>query len=299
NAADESPGDDVDIGNPGGAIAGRDKYFTIARATYALRRSDYFGAILTDTEHAGRHNRVAGADVSVKFSPPQQFSATFLASDTGISGGSSGSATAAQALYGYETRRFNIQNQVEHYGKDFQMDTAFVNRVGFTTGWSFGEVNFYPRESGSFWLQRVHPFYFFKSGHDDVQHGSERTLNTGVRFHTTRQGYLEVSRSGGHQTWIGRQYEVGRDLYLNGDVQLLRWLETYGTLTLGPAIYYDQVNPFQGHLDQRTFGTMLQPDAHFSQKVDVTLVRFDRADSGARVFDVNIVNLKTTYQFNK
>ena len=28
-------------------------------------------------------------------------------------------------------------------------------------------------------------------------------------------------------------------------------------------------------------------------------VRFDRADTGARVFDVDIVNTKTVYQFNK
>src|SRR5207247_6873610 len=32
--------------------------FTIARATYSLRQSDYIGAIVTDTEYAGRHNRV-------------------------------------------------------------------------------------------------------------------------------------------------------------------------------------------------------------------------------------------------
>ena len=41
--------------------------------------------IFTDTEHAGRHNRVEGGDVAIKFSPPQSFSATFLTSQTGIS----------------------------------------------------------------------------------------------------------------------------------------------------------------------------------------------------------------------
>ena len=34
--------------------------------------------IFTDTEHAGRHNRVVGGDLSIKFSTPQQLSATFL-----------------------------------------------------------------------------------------------------------------------------------------------------------------------------------------------------------------------------
>ena len=80
NALDESP---EDVGNRGDAFADRNKLFTIGRATYALRRSDYVGAIFTDTEHAGRHNLVVGGDlVAASSSAPQQFSATFLASQT-------------------------------------------------------------------------------------------------------------------------------------------------------------------------------------------------------------------------
>jgi hypothetical protein len=298
NAADESPDPIAASGGSGDAGLDRDKYYTIARATYALRRADYVGAIATDTEHAGRHNRVAGADLSLKFTPPQQFSATILASDTAAaSAGTQG--LAAQVMYGYETRRFNIVNQFEHFDRGFQMDTAFLNRVGFTTGWSFGEVNFYPADSSGAWLQRVHPFYFFKGGHDDIQNGSERMLSTGVRFHFTRQGYLEASRSNGHEPWIGRRFDVGRDIHLNGNVQLLRWLELTGSVTRGPAIFYDPIDPFQGRLHEYTFGLTLQPDPHFSQKVDVDLVRFTRDATGARVFDVNIVNSKTTYQFSK
>src|SRR5215813_9943453 len=81
NASDETP---EDIGNRGDIINGKNKFFTIGRATYSLGKSDYLGAIVTDTEHAGRHNRVEGGDLSIKFSPPQQLSATFLDSQTGI-----------------------------------------------------------------------------------------------------------------------------------------------------------------------------------------------------------------------
>src|SRR5205814_5457563 len=100
NASDESP---EDLGNRDAAIANRNKFFTIGRATYALRRSDYIGAIMTDTEHAGRHNRVVGGDLSVKFSPPQQLSATFLMSQTGVASRGDAQGTAAQVSYSYET----------------------------------------------------------------------------------------------------------------------------------------------------------------------------------------------------
>src|SRR5215831_10184784 len=81
NASDKSP---EDIGNRGDLVAGQHKFFTIARTNYSLGGSNYVGAILTDTEHAGRHNRVEGGDISVKFSPPQQFTATILSSQTGL-----------------------------------------------------------------------------------------------------------------------------------------------------------------------------------------------------------------------
>ncbi len=102
-------------------------------------------------------------------------------------------------------------NQFEHYDRDFQMDTAFVNRTGFTTGWSFNEVNFYPRAGSQFWLQRVHPYVYAKGGYDDIQHGSEAFPLTGVRFNATRQGYFDIGRSGGHEAWTGRRFDNGRD----------------------------------------------------------------------------------------
>ena len=64
NALDESP---LDIGERGISIADNNKLFTIARAIRAeavpITSSS---AVATDTEHAGRHNRVVGADVLFK-----------------------------------------------------------------------------------------------------------------------------------------------------------------------------------------------------------------------------------------
>src|SRR5438445_10745521 len=81
DASDKTP---EDLGNRGAAIAGKNKIFTIARATYTLGQSDYIGAIVSDTEHAGRHNRVAGGGLSIRPSPTPQLSANFLESDTRI-----------------------------------------------------------------------------------------------------------------------------------------------------------------------------------------------------------------------
>lgn len=294
NAADDKPL---------GADDERNKIFTIGRATYALRRSDYVGGIFTHTRHAGRDNLVAGGDVSFRPSSAQNLSATFLATRTRFRSDPASlaltrpdiSGNAAQVSYGYETRRVNIGGQLEHYDRGFEMDTAFYNRAGFTAGWSFGAVNFHPTSS---WLQRVQPFYFVKAGHDAIQDGSERFLNTGLRFNFTRQGFLNISHGRGHETWQGRRYRVGGDLEMFGSAQVFRWLHLFGGGGAGPSIFYDEVDPFQGRSRSAHFGVTFQPNQHLTQNINGNVVRFSR-ESGERVFNVTIVNSRTTYQFDK
>ena len=295
NAADDKP----NIADPTPALAERNKIYTISRATYALRRSDYFGGIVTHTYHDGRDNLVAGGDLSLRVSPAQSFSTTFLASHTSERTGSTTAGNAVQASYGYETRRINFGSQIEHYGRDFQMDTAFYNRTGFTAGWSFGEINFYPKSGTDFWIQRIHPFYFTKIGHDDIQSGGEAFVNYGIRFNLTRQGFLNISRSRGYEPWQSTRYDVGQDINFFGTMQVFDWLEFNAGSGIGPAIYYDPVDHFQGRSWFADIGVTFQPNQHLTQSLDANWVRFDRADTGERVFSVDILNSRTTYQFDK
>ncbi len=294
NAADETP---EDIGNRGSAIADRNKFFTIGRATYGLGQSDYIGAMITDTEHAGRHNRVFSGDLSLRFGRPHQFSGTFMSSHTGLAGAAPKRANAGQATYSYSTRRFLSITQVERYGRDFQMDTAFVNRTGFTGGWHFAEVNFYPR-GGNFWIKRIHPVVFTKMGHDEVQAGNDRFTMTGVRMNFTRQGFLGIQYGSGREPWKGRIFKTGRPNAF-GNAQIFRWLNLGGNFGSGWGIFYDPVAPFQGRSTNFGINVTLQPSPHFSQNISYSRVAFDRASTGERVYTVNIVNLRATYQFDK
>ena len=296
NALDESP---EDLGDRGGDVADRNKLFTIGRATYALRRSDYVGAIITDTEHAGRHNRVVGADVSIKPTSPQQVSGTFLASQTDPAPGDDTTGIASQVSYDYNTREFSLHGQVEHYDRAFQMDTAFYNRTGFTAGWSYGELNFYPTGKTNIWLRRITPSYFVKAGHDEVQDGNEDSESLSLRFTFTRQGSFSIGYGRGHEPWQGQRFDTGGGINVFSNAQAFRWLNFYAGYNQGLEIYYDRVSPFQGYSHGGFFGFTLQPNQHFSQSLDGNVIRFDRASTGERVFSVNIVNLKTTYQFDK
>ena len=295
NAVDDHPGD---VGDRGDEFADRNKVFTIARATYALRRSDYIGAIFTQTNHAGRNNFVAGADLSVKPSSPQSISATFLTTRTS-DGARDTSGNAAQFSFNHETRRFQSGFQIEHFDRDFQMDTAFYNRTGFTAGSTYHEVNFYPGGGKNFWLQRVHPFVFAKYGHDEIQDGNEYFVNTGLRLNFTRQGNFEIATSRGQEAWRGREFKNGSDVFSFVGIQAVRWLGVFGGGGIGPGIYYDDVDPFQGRSLFSFFGFTLQPNQHITQSVEGNVSWLERESTGERIYDVTVLNSKTTYQFDK
>ena len=275
------------------------KAFTVGRATYALRRSDYVGGIFTHTHLDGRHNMVAGGDISVRPSSSQSFNASLLASRTTGNVQDELSGITAQATYHYETRTVSFTTQAEHYDRDFEMDTAFYNRTGFTAAWTYSEYSFYPKGGTDFWLQRVFPFFFGKAGRDRVQGGNEDFIHTGIRFNTTRQGFISVGYMNGHETWQGQRFRLAHTVNAFGSLQVFRWLGVFARYSGGYAIYYDLDDPFQGRSPSAGLGLSFQPNQHLTQGIDINTVRFNRASNGERIYSVNIVNSRTTYQFDK
>jgi len=99
------------------------------------------------------------------------------------------------------------------------------------------------------------------------------------------------------------------NVYMGNDPDLARLAD--GTLALdygnvdatlgggkGPSIFYDDANPFQGKQLFSFFGLSFQPNQHLSQGVEGNIVRFDRL-TGDRVYAVDVINSRTTYQFDK
>ena len=292
SALDDHPGD---IGDRGESFADRNKMFTIGRATYALRRSDYVGGIFTQTHHAGRRNLAAGADMQLRPTTHQAVTASFLATKT--EGGETASMHGNEAhfAYSYESRRFQSGWQIEHYDRDFQMDTAFYQRTGFTAAYTYNEVNWYPGQR----IQRVHPFVFGKIGKDRIQDGREYFFNTGLRMDFTRQGNFNLETSYGEEAWRGQQFKSYNKLFVFARMQVVRWLELFGGTGFGPSIFYDDVNPYQGDSRFGFGGFTFQPNQHLSESIELNSVIFDRASNGERIYSVTVVNSRTTYQFNK
>jgi hypothetical protein len=282
---------------PGDRGFGRNRTFNVGRLEYSLKPGSYVGAIVTDTEQPGAFNRVAGADLSLKPTPNQSvklFALESISHRPGEDGSASG--FGGQARYSYNTRRWAFASHLEHYDTDFQMDTAFLQRVGDTNAWAYGEVNFYPDKVKWPWLRRIQPFTFNQATHDVIQRGDEFFTIQAVRLFFTRAGFLRLDRITGHEPFAGQRFKTSR-WRVQSQAQLFRWLSLYANASAGFATFYDPLTPYQGRSKDVSTGFTLQPSGRFSESIDFQRVAFDRESTGARVYTVHILNSKTAYQF--
>jgi len=296
-AGDEAPGRQL-IGEPPNPFLGDRRDFYIARSQLSLGRSNYLGAIVTDTQFGVGHNRVGGADVSLRMGH-HSTSATLLATGTEEPDGlSSKHGFGGQASYSYESKPVLFITQVEHYDRGFQMDTAFLNQVGITQGWSFIAPSFYPDAKKHGWFKRFVPFLFAQYGHDELQGGNKLIFVPGLRMHFTRQGFFRIDGLIGQEPWAQQVFKP-RNIRLFGQAQFTRWLNIYAQAERGRSIYYDEVNPFLGRYRSYHTDVSLQPSARFNQSLTYDRVEFDRMTDGSRVYTVNVLNTKTTFQLNR
>ena len=275
----------------------RQRIFTVAREVMNLGRGQYVGALLSDTEHGRDHNRVAGGDVSLKRGEHFQANGSFLSSHSRTSNGETSNGVGTQGTYSYNTRRFVVGGQLEHYDRGFRMDTAFINRVGLTRGWQYQDLNFYPSHPRYRWIKRINPFFWVSGGKDRVQGGTEAFYLPALRFNFTRAGFLRVDYGNGHETFSGRRFDVGR-MMVDGSVQIMRWLNIGGAAQKGPAIFYDPEEPYQGYRRSGSVRIGLQPNSRVDSNTSYSFVTFDNRSTGLNVYRVHIVNMRNTYQFS-
>jgi hypothetical protein len=82
-------------------------------------------------------------------------------------------------------------------------------------------------------------------------------------------------------------------------MQVLRWLNAYGGVGSGPGDLLRRCRSVPGTLARQLYGFTIQPNQHLSESFEGNSTRFDRASTGERVYSVDVLNSRTTYQFNK
>jgi hypothetical protein len=271
------------------------KFFNVGRGVRNFGDGQYAGVLVTDTEFRRDQNRVIAADFALRHGKNFRWNGNAIDTRSSTPDGVRSDGFGGQLSYSFDSQRYNVAGQVEHYDPGFRMDTAFVNRVGITRAWQYQGISFYP--SGRYgWIKRVNPFVWMVGGTDRAQGGDEFTFLPAIRLNFTRSGYLRVDTMRGHETFAHERFKTGR-VMVDGGAQWTNWLNLGGTLNSGPAVFYDAVDPFQGRQRLLAARIGLQPNTRLNHNITYTFVHFERETTGDKVFDVHVVNLRNTFQF--
>jgi hypothetical protein len=294
-SSDSAPGRAPDVDRQ---LSGENRTFLVGRATWSLGRSNYFGVIATDTEFGSGFNRVGGGDLSWR-KGAHTWNATLLGSQARPpTGGEETSGAAGQASYSFQTKRWEAVTQTEHYDRNFQMDTAFLKQTGITSNWSYGQLSLYPDEKKHAWFKKFSTFVFGRAGRDRIQGGDVLFGLVGVRANFTRQGFLRVDAGWGQEPWAQQEFQT-RDVRVMGQVQIFKWLNLDTYMSKGQSVYYDSTDPFVGPSWYHSLGMTFQPMAGFQQSVYWERSELNRPDDGPRVYRVDLLNVRASYQFDR
>ena len=264
----------------------------------SLKPGSYAGALATFTNLAGRTNAVAGGDVSLKFKGSHQVSGFRAGVDHRRSRETDRSSGAAmQANYSFNSRRVNLSAQFEHYDELFAMDTAFLNRTGVTGAGSTSTTTSIPTRTST--------------------PGSAASC----RSRSSRR-----PRPGAGRRRVRQRHRCAVQLHTSGVLPRRHALLT-GTVAgprvrgqRAPDVRQRPVVPVAAHVQQHQLrrcdllrrdrsvpGQVREPQRRRPLPAQRPVLRgrrsthiaFDRPSTGERVYTLNIVNTRTTYQFSK
>lgn len=297
SAGDEYPGQPSDYGiNPN---EGKDAFYGVFRGKYSLSGDNYIGFIYSGREFADEYNRVVGVDAGFRITEKQRIRASFLQSMSRDEAGNKSDASASNSYnitYTYGSKPLQIVGLFEHIGEEFRMDTAYMLRNAVDHGLLACWINFYPKQEKTPWLKRVSPFITAEYTHDLVTELDDSSLQLSVDLVFIKDASLSLGYIAIKESWNGETFDLD-NIFMNGQIQLTNWLRIVGNFSWAESIYYYANPSFTGSGYNATFALAIQPNQKIRQVFQVT--HSDFSTGGEKLYDVNLLYSKTTYQFNK
>ena len=271
----------------------------IARYRYDIFQNSTVGALITNREGNGYHNRVSSLDTTLR--PTEQdtiylqamHSESLYPKQIQDNYGQAAELSDKSLAIEYQHNDRNWDWRLGHYdwGKDFRADLGFINRVDYV--YQVATIGHTWWWSGDSFFNRIR----FAADYDRTEDQSGLLLEEETEFFLNMNGPLQSSLFGlfgGSKTyWNGRYFdEQFNNLNLS--------FSPAPNLQLGINIRVEDVVDFAntrlGHSKRVRPEIRYQFGRHLQLDLEHTIQNFDIDDG--RLFTANLTNFRTTYQFN-
>ncbi|MCU0286298.1 MAG: carbohydrate binding family 9 domain-containing protein [Acidobacteria bacterium] len=296
-AGDEWPGKTLDDSTNALLNEGKNANFLFGRFKYVIKGDSYIGLIYTGRKFGEDANQVIGGDVRFRLKGNNNISFNGLFSDSKdpekmkkTTGG------AITLMYDNYRRPLDLFLAVEHYTKDFRMDSAYYYRTGITGASALFGPNFYPKKNKIPWLMRLSYRLRADYKYDHATKMEDASLTNQIISFFPLQGLFSITYKIQKEAWKGQSFNQGY-ISANGHVQLTNWLYLQSGISYGKYLYYGENS--LGHKTTFFFNTTIQLDNKFSQTFEYRYEHFTRAVEGSLVYNLNILISRTMYHFNK
>jgi hypothetical protein len=296
-AGDESAGREYDAGcNP---YPGQNADFLIGRWKRSLGGENYTGVLYSGREWGGSYNRVAGADLFLRFGEYHSISSHVLhsitrqpATDQAVNG------NVFHLTWDYRSQPLETQLMLEHFDDDFDMATAYFRRTGFSHLYYYLCPLFYPDPDVFPYIRRLRVFTYGFYRHNWVDELNEYFTQIVINPFMAWNGWFRVDANLNGESWGGVVYHKRFYRFWSG-VQFTRWLNVLSVLRIGDAIYYDPVDHYKGDSINWRVQVTLQPTGNFNQFFSYVYETLENPATGRCEYNVHVLQSRTTYQFNE
>lgn len=275
-----------------------DSRYAVARLKYLTGGENYVGLLYSGHTRTEIGNQTAAADAYQRFGHHTLRLTGFGSRSNTEADGKDFDGGAGIVAYDYISLPIGINASFESFSKYFRMDTAFYNRTGFNCAHLGVTPHYYPRFSGLGALTQIAPFINTSFLHDQTAGVDDRYISTGVNTNFVRNGYLNLNLSSNREHWAARVFNT-RSIGLSGGLQFNSRIRISSWYTTGRSIYYNVDNPWLGRSVSYGSDLILQPVDRFSETISVSHSELFRSGDNYKAYSVNIVNTRTTFQFNR
>jgi len=295
-ASDAAPGRAWETGvNP---HEGDDSFWGVFRTKYSMGGDNSLGLLFTSHSFNGDRNRVAGIDYQYRPLNSLRLTTSFMGSATRSDGDEEEqNGTGINAMVEYGSRKIETWLSFERYDKEFQMDTAFLMQTAVSRTQLFVGPNHYFESNV---LRRLQPYFRYLNQEDLYTGLDDQERAYGLTLYTTRNGFFRYQFRDDREHWAGMTFKEQFSFFF-AQIQVFNWLFVSGSYRVGDRIYYHPVSPVCGDGKELDLNLMFQPSDELALDFEYIHQVLDRPGElgGENLYDIGILNFRTTYQFNR